>query len=235
LLSEPTPIGARLIRGALTLARSEWNPAWRYGDIIRAELGAAGHVAVNPRQVLGKIGVRTMARLKRRFLVPRLANRDVIPIAELPTYRDIQDFDTHGEDYRATRLYRWLKRSADEGKPVKARGVICDTEERILSYYFTYLDLFLSVKQRGYSYRGDDEICFGVTADGGIVHMRRGTHRLAAAHLLGLPFITGFVTHVDPAWLDSIERLKSGGPISAIALSLRELQAEKAKAGQQRL
>jgi hypothetical protein len=80
------------------------------------------------------------------------------------------------------------------------------------------------MKQHGYSYRGDDEICFGVTADGGLVHMRRGTHRLTAAHLLGLPFVTGYVTHVDPVWIDSIEHPKSGGPIAAIALALRQLQ-----------
>ena len=30
----------------------------------------------------------------------------------------------------------------------------------------TYLDLFRSLQQRGYAYRGDDEICFGITATG---------------------------------------------------------------------
>jgi hypothetical protein len=126
-------MGARLIRAALTLAPKAWNPAWRYGDVIRIELGAAAHIAVDPQQVLGKIGARAMARLKRRFLVPRLANCNVTPIAELPTYRDIQDYAAHGEDFRATRLYRWLQQSADEGKPINARGVICDTEERMLA------------------------------------------------------------------------------------------------------
>ena len=215
----------RLIRGALSLAPGTWNPAWRCGDVIRTELGAAARIAIDPRQVLGKIGLRTMNGLKRRFLVPRLAVCEFRPIAELPTYRDVEDFAAHGDDYRATRLYRWLKQSADEGMPVLARCIVCDTEQRMLDYYLTYLGLFRSLQQHGYVYRGEDEICFGVTAAGGIVHMRRGTHRLASAHFLKLPLVTGLVTHADPAWVDQAVRRNRGGPIAAIALSLRAFQA----------
>ena len=218
-------VNPSVVRIALTIAPGQWNPAWRYGPLIRRELGAARRIAVDPRQVLGKIGTRTMDGLKRRFLVPQFASYKLRPIAELPTYRDVEDFAAHGDDYRATRLYRWLKQSAEEGKPVTARGIVCDTEQRMLDYYFTYLDLFRSLQQRGYAYRGDDEICFGITADDGIVHMRRGTHRLAMAHYLGLPFVTGFVTHVDPAWVDSARQRSGGGPLDAIALSLRRFQA----------
>jgi hypothetical protein len=224
-LGKGDAIRARLIRAALSLAPGTWNPAWRYGDVIRADLGSAARIAVDPRQVLGKIGMRTMNGLKRRFLVPQLGALQFRPIAELPTYRDVEDFAAHGDDYRATRLYRWLKQSADEGMPVNARGIVCDTEQRMLDYYFTYLDLFRSLQQRGYAYRGEDEICFGVTAEGGIVHMRRGTHRLASAHFLNLPFVTGVVTHADPAWVGQAVRRNGGGPIAAIALSLRPFQA----------
>jgi len=211
---------------ALSAAPATWNPAWRYGDTIRANLGAAARIAIDPRQVQGKIGARIMMGLKHQFLVSNLAGREVRPIAELPTYRDIEDYAAHGDDYRATRLYRWLAQSAEEGMPVNARGVLCDTEDRMLDYYFTYLDLFRSLQQRGYAYRGDDEICFGVTATGGIVHMRRGTHRLAAAHFLGLPFVTGCVTHVDPAWVEASRPRNRGGPLAAIALSLRAFQRQ---------
>ena len=218
-------VNPRVIRAALSLAPGTWNPAWRYGEVIRGELGSAARIAIDPRQVLGKIGMRTMNGLKRRFLVPQLGSRQFRPIAELPTYRAVEDFAAHGDDYRATRLYRWLKQSADEGMPVNARGVVCDTEQRMLDYYTTYLDLFRSLQQRGYAYSGRDEICFGITAEGGIVHMRRGTHRLACAHFQGLPFVTGYVTHVDPAWVESARRRNGGGPLEAIALSLRPFQA----------
>jgi hypothetical protein len=218
-------VSPRVIRVALSLAPGTWNPAWRYGDVIRAELGSGARIAIDPRQVLGKIGTRTMNGLKRRFLVPQLGVCEFRPIAELPTYRDVEDFAAHGDDYRATRLYRWLKQSADEGTPVNARGIMCDTEQRMLDYYFTYLDLFRSLQQRGYAYRGEDEICFGVTAEGGVVHMRRGTHRLASAHFLKLPFVTGLVTHADPAWVEQAVRRNGSGPLAAIALSLRAFQA----------
>jgi hypothetical protein len=218
-------VSPRVIRAALSLAPATWNPAWRYGDTVRAELGPSARIAVDPHQVLGKIGMRTMNGIKRRFLVPQLGALQFRPIAELPTYRDVEDFAAHGDDYRATRLYRWLKQSADEGMPVNARGIVCDTEQRMLDYYSTYLDLFRSLQQRGYAYRGGDEICFGVTAEGGIVHMRRGTHRLASAHFLNLPFVTGVLTHADPAWVDQAVRRNGGGPIAAIALSLRPFQA----------
>jgi hypothetical protein len=224
LPEDPAPFKARLVRLALAVAPATWNPAWRYGDAIRANLGPAARIAIDPRQVQGKIGARIMAGLKRQFLVPDLARREVRPIAELATYRDIEDYAAHGDDYRATRLYRWLKQSAEEGMPVNARGVVCDTEDRMLDYYFTYLELFRSLQQRGYAYRGDDEICFGVTATGGIVHMRRGTHRLAAAHFLGLPFVTGCVTHVDAAWVEAARPRNRGGPLEAVALSLRAFQ-----------
>jgi len=231
LPGDPTAIGPRLIGAALSVAPGTWNPAWRYGDLIRAVLGPAARIAIDPRQVQGKIGMRTMAGLKRRFLAPRLAAAEVRPIAELPTYRDIEDYAAHGDDYQATRLFRWLKQSAAEGMPVTARGIVCDTEQRMLDYYFTYLDLFRSLQQRGYVYRGEDEICFGVTATGGIVHMRRGTHRLAAAHFLGLPFVTGYVTHMDPAWVSAAQARETrgtekGGPLGAVALSLRPFQAQ---------
>ena len=226
-------IAPRVIRAALSLAPGAWNPAWRYGDVIRAELGSARRISVDPRAVVGKIGLRTMNGLKQRFLVPGLGSYQFRSIAELQTYRDVEDFAAHGDDYRATRLYRWLKQSADEGMPVLARGVVCDTEQRMHDYYVTYLDLFRSLQQHGYVYRGEDEICFGVTAAGGIVHMRRGTHRLASAHFLKLPLVTGLVTHVDPAWVDQVVRRNGGGPLAAIALSLRAFQAPEGQTAAQ--
>ncbi len=214
------------MRGALSLAPGTWNPAWRCGDAIRASVGEQARIAIDPRKVEGKISARAMVGLKPRFLVPNLAGRDVRGIPDLHTYRDIEDFAAHGDDYRATRLFRWLKQAADEGRPINARGVVCDTEERMLDYYRTYLELFRSLQRQGYRYRGEDEICFGATASGGIVHMRRGTHRLAAAHFLRLPFVTGYVTHADPVWVQRCCARERGGPLDAIAVSLRAFQVQ---------
>jgi hypothetical protein len=212
-----------MVARLLALAPGGWNPAWRCGEAIRAALGEGARIAVDPRRVLGKLPAGEMAKLKRRFLVPGLAARRLTPIAELHTYRDVEDFAAHGDDHESTRLFRWLKQAAAEGRPINARGVVCDSEDRMLDYYRTYLALFRSLQRDGYRYSGPDEICFGIGAAGEIVHMRRGTHRLVSAHFLGLPSVTGYVTHADPAWVAACRRRFRAGPVAAIAAGLREM------------
>lgn len=214
------------MRAALSVTPAAWNPAWRWGNAVRASLGEDARIAIDPRAVEGKVSARIMTGLKARFLAPDLAACDVRSIPDLHTYRDIEDFAAHGDDHRATRLFQWLKQEAEKGSPINARGIVCDTEERMLGYYRTYLELFRSLQRQGYNYRGEDEICFGMTASGGIVHMRRGTHRLAAAHFLKLPFVTGYVTHADPMWVATCPVPEKGGPLEAIAVSLLALQTQ---------
>lgn len=212
-----------MIERVLALAPGTWNPAWRRGRAIRVALGAARRVSVDPRKVIGKLPAAEMEALKPLFLAPGLVDRGLRPIESLHTYRDVEDFAAHGDDYERTRLFQLLKQSAVEGRPVNARGVVRDTEDKMLDYYRTYLALFRSLQRDGYRYRGDDEICFGIAADGSIVHMRRGTHRLATAHFLRLPSVTGYVTHADPAWVAACRRRYPGGPIAAMAAALREI------------
>ncbi|MBL9034577.1 MAG: hypothetical protein JNN33_07435 [Rhodospirillaceae bacterium] len=212
-----------MISGLLALAPAAWNPAWRCGEAIRAALGEGARIAVDPRRVIGKLAAGEMAPLKTHFLVPGLAGRQLTPIRELHTYRDVEDFAAHGDDYAATRLFRWLQQAAAEGRPINARGVTCDSEDKMLDYYRTYLDLFRRLQRDGYRYTGPDEICFGIGAGSEVVHMRRGTHRLASAHFLGLPSVTGYVTHADPAWVAACRVRHGGGPVAAIAAALRAL------------
>ena len=90
----------------------------------------------------------------------------------------------------------------------------------------TYTDLIYKRLQRdGYRYSGPDEICFGMAAGGAIVQMRRGTHRLVSAHFLGLPSVTGYVTHADPDWVAACRGKWRTGPIEAIAAGIGELNA----------
>lgn len=181
---------------------------------------------VDPRRVVGKFPARGIAEVKRRFLVAGLAQAGVIPLPELHTYRDVEDFAAHGDDHANSRLFRWLQQSAAEGRPINARGIVCDTEAKMLDYYQTYLELFRSLRRDGYRYNGPDEICFGIGAAGEIVHMRRGTHRLVSAHFLGLPSVTGYVTHADPAWVAACRTKFGGHPLKAIAAGLRALSLD---------
>jgi hypothetical protein len=57
--------------------------------------------------------------------------------------------------------------------------------------------MFESMRDNGYRYDGGDHMCFGIGAKGDFVLVRRGTHRLAAAHILGLRQVTGLVTKID--------------------------------------
>ena len=223
LPSTPSASRKTAIAGALALAPGAWNPAWRCGPAIRRTLGGRARVAIDPRRVIGKLPASEMAALKTRFLVPGLADRALTPIAVLHTYRDVEDFAAHGDDHESSRLFRWLKQAAAEGRPINARGVVCDTEAKMLDYYRTYLALFRSLQRDGYQYSGDDEICFGIGAAGQVIHMRRGTHRLVSAHFLGLPSVTGYVTHADPAWVAECRARHGGGPIAAMAAGLRAL------------
>lgn len=223
LPSTPNAARSTAIAGALALAPGAWNPAWRCGLAIRRALGDRARVAIDPRQVIGKLPASEMAALKSRFLVSGLATRALTPISVLHTYRDVEDFAIHGDDHESSRLYRWLKEAAAEGRPINARGVVCDTEAKMLDYYRTYLALFRSLQRDGYQYSGDDEICFGIAEAGQLVHMRRGTHRLVSAYFLGLPSVTGYVTHADPAWVAECRARHGGGPIQAMSAGLRAL------------
>ncbi len=216
-----------MIGRLLSLAPGAWNPAWRRGESVRNALGERARIAIDPRRVAGKMPAEAMGEVKHRFLVPRLGARGLTALRDLHTYRDVEDFAQFGDDHAASRLFQWLRRSAATGAPINARGIVCDTEAKMLDYYRTYLELFRSLQRDGYRYSGPDEICFGVAADGSVVHMRHGTHRLVSAYFLGLPSVTGYVTHADPDWVAACRGRFSGGPITAIAAALSELSEAK--------
>lgn len=226
----PSARKADLIDSLLSWAPGSWNPAWLRGDSVRAALGEQARIAVDPRCVLGKVPAAIMADVKHRFLVPGLAHCGLTAILDLHTYRDVEDFAQFGDDHAASRLFQWLQRAAAAGEPINARGIVCDTEAKMLDYYRTYLELFRSLRRDGYHYSGPDEICFGIAADGSVVHMRHGTHRLVSAHFLGLPSVTGYVTHADPDWVAACRSKWRTSPVQAIAAGLRELGATAAPA-----
>lgn len=178
------------------------NPAWRRATVARAVLGSDLAVTVRPGRVSRKVDSAAMGPIKDRFLVTGLDALPAQPIDELYTYGDMADVAKHGENLPETRLYRWLMASWAAGRPVEGRGQVFDTEEKIRSYCRSNLDLLRSLQRDGYKYAGDDEICFGITAGGDLLHMRRGTHRMAAARILELPSVTGRITHVDQSFAE---------------------------------
>lgn len=169
-----------------------------------------------------------MGPIKDRFMVTGLDALPVQPIDELYTYGDMADVAKHGENLSETRLYRWLMASWTAGRPVEGRGQIFDTEKKIRSYCRSNLDLLRSLQRDGYKYAGNDEICFGITAVGDLLHMRRGTHRMAAARILELPSVTGRITHVDQSFAERAvaearQRGEGGSVVQILGRAIQEV------------
>jgi hypothetical protein len=181
------------------------NPAWNSAAALGVFPGGLP-VALHPARVAVKIETQAATGLKRRFLVDGLGGLPVTPVTALYTYRDMEDIARYGADWRATRLGQWLLACLAAGRPQLVRGAMITTEAEIAAYYHGYLKMFESMRTDGYRYDGDDHMCFGITAEGGVVLVRRGTHRIAAAHILGLSQVTGRVTHIDRRFAEAAVR-----------------------------
>ncbi len=187
------------------------NPAWNLGAVAERQFGDALNVSVNPLRIRRKLASTAVADIKDRFLVDGLCDLPSERIEDLYTFMDMSDIAKYGDDLPKTRLYQWLKASWAAGRPVYGRGRNFNSEEKILDYCGEYLNLYRSMERDGYRYSGDDEICVGICADGEIVHMRRGTHRMAAAQILELPSVSARVTHVDRTFAQEAVRAGNGG------------------------
>jgi len=196
--------GDGIWRGLAPLSARIWpsidNPAWEQARVAADALGAGLQVAVAPMRIRRKLTAKAVNPIKDRFLVAGLGDLPSDPIDSLYTYMDMSDIARFDGELEKTRLYQWLKASWTAGRPVEGRGRIFNSEVEITAYCRGYLDLYNSMKRDGYRYSGDDDICLGIAADGEIVHVRRGTHRMAAAQILELPSVSARITHVDRAW-----------------------------------
>ncbi|MBL8711089.1 MAG: hypothetical protein JNL25_17980 [Rhodospirillaceae bacterium] len=213
------------VPAALRLWPGLGNPVWKDRRAAALALGPALAVRVAPQRVRRKLDPRAAATIKEGFLIQGLDQMPKQDVRDLYTYFDMLDVARHGENMAATRLYRWLKASWEAGRPVTGRGQVFDSEERIADYYRTYLELYRSLQRDGYRYDGADEICFGIGADGEIFHIRRGTHRLAAAHILELPSVSGRITHIDRRFATQAVAAAGARPGGTTAILADAIQA----------
>lgn len=189
-------IRRRLAPVSLGIWPSLSNPAWRSAGAARL-FGDRLRVSVNPARVTSKMKSDVRWALRNSFLVERLDLLPTDPVTGLYTYRDMEDIARHGADWRATRLGQWLKAAIEAGRPPLVRGARVTNEAEIEAYYRVYWTMFESMRDNGYRYQGRDDMCFGIGAEGNVVLIRRGTHRLAAAQILGVPKVDGRITHID--------------------------------------
>jgi hypothetical protein len=204
-----TELGEDLRRRLAPVSLRLWpglgNPAWGsagaarlFGDRLKIDLDTA--------RVTRKIASDSVRSLRGRFLVAGLDGLPATPVAALYTHRDMEDIARYGADWRSTRIGQWLLACLAAGRPPFVRGRFITNEAEIEAYYGGYLAMFESMRDTGYRYDGDDHMCFGIGAEGGFVLVRRGTHRLAAAHILGLKQVTGLVTKIDRRFAEAAVR-----------------------------
>jgi hypothetical protein len=186
----------RLAPVSLRLWPGLGNPAWNSAGAQRL-FGSRLRIALDPRRIARKLDTEAAASLRGAFLVSGLDALPSTPISALYTYGDMEDIARFGSDWRSTRLGQWLLACLAAGRPPFVRGARIATEAEIEAYYRGYLAMFESMRNEGYRYEGADHMCFGIGAGGDFVLVRRGTHRLAAAHILGLKQVSGVVTRVD--------------------------------------
>lgn len=186
----------RLAPVSLRLWPGLGNPAWNSAG-ARHVFGERLQIELDPGRVLRKVTSDAAGRLRGAFLVSGLDALPTTPVSALYTFRDMEDIARYGADWRSTRIGQWLLASLAAGRPPLVRGALVTNEAQIEAYYRGYLTMFESMRDRGYRYDGTDHMCFGIGASGDFVLVRRGTHRLAAAHILGLKQVNGIVTKID--------------------------------------
>lgn len=218
-------LGEGIVRAVAPISVKIWpslrNPVWRHAAAAELLLGQALLVSVDPKRVRRKLTAKAVLPFKNRFLVPDLGTLPSEPMQDLYTYMDMADIATHGENFAKTRLYQWLRASWLAGRPVTGRGTVFDSDATIEAYCRTYLDLYRSMQRDGYRYNGDDEICLGLGGAGEIVHIRRGTHRMAAAQILELPSVSARITHIDLSFAEAATRTAGFDVVGALGRAIQ--------------
>lgn len=215
-------IWRRIAPLSLKLWPSLSNPAWDQAALAERLLGRSLRVNVDPKRICRKLSASAVAPIKGRFLIAGLGELPSDRVKDLYTYMDMSDIARYGEDFENLRLYQWLKASWAAGRPVDGRGRVFDSDAKIEEYCRYYLDLYRSMERDGYNYAGDDDICLGISADGEILHIRRGTHRMAAAHILELPSVSARITHIDRAFAEAaVARSVSKDPRAALGEAIK--------------
>jgi hypothetical protein len=215
----------RLAPVSLAIWPSLSNPAWGSAGAARTFADRL-EVAIAPGRITRKLSPGALPQVRGRFLVQGLDRLPTDPVAGLYTTRDMEDIARHGADWRSTRLGKWLLAALDSGRRPLVRGALITSETEIEAYYRGYLTMFESMRADGYRYQGDDHMCFGVLASGEVILIRRGTHRLAAAQILGLPAVTGRVTQIDRGFAEAaLKKSPGSNPAEAILEALRAVAA----------
>ncbi|MDT8878297.1 hypothetical protein RSO68_02305 [Halomonas saccharevitans] len=128
-------------------------------------------------------------------------------------YRFISDLDEHRNDLTCSESFQHFMSQLEAGKPWRShqKGVLLDSQARILAYLRVYLSFLDDMAARGFDAgRGKDQLGVAVSREGRLIKINRGLHRLAMAQRLGLPSVPVAVKAVHREWWESVTQGISG-------------------------
>lgn len=156
------------------------------------------------------------------------------------TFHEAQAIYAAGLNFRESVTYREDFRQIKRGKPLRRNKVLIDTPELLDQYYQRFVELFLSIEKHGVlslaqartfepSFdsgsavrdwkvsRGEREIGVAIGAQGEVVVLPGGKHRLAIASVLGVDQVPVELRMVHCQWVESlagegcwIDRIRDG-------------------------
>jgi len=201
-----------------------------YGERLLIEIDPAsmtrvmrGWLADGPRQV----------HTLDAFLSAASWQRLALPLGSTEVTRQMQELFAAGMDHTRTQTYRNMLRALRQGKPASRRRQILDSEAAIESYFADVRGLVESIRTNGVvSHRTgagtfvvDRDIGVALDADGDIVKLPGGQHRVAIASALGIPRIPVEVRMIHTGLLRGLMDRKGLDAVEAVLAACADASA----------
>ncbi|MBL8709262.1 MAG: hypothetical protein JNL25_08720 [Rhodospirillaceae bacterium] len=187
-------------------------------------IGDAVNLTVPPAQLVAKLPRSAVDREPARFVFAGdwAAAAQTRPHEQaVQSMRDLLD---HGADIENSEVHRRLSAQLAAGRPWAKAGTLFDSAEKIRAYCEDCIATGRSIERLGYrSDLPNDAIEVIVTADGSLVHLRRGNHRVAFARLFAVPLVPVEVRHVHRDFVMSCLRRHRQSWLTSLRAGLRQL------------
>ncbi|MCB1432806.1 MAG: hypothetical protein KDK75_10160 [Alphaproteobacteria bacterium] len=174
------------------------------------------------------------------------------PLDKSVIHREVAELLAHGGRYRGTAGYAALVRRLEAGRPAIRNLQDLDSIARIDGYFEDLHRLIVSIRDNGYRRRPDydglesasdaakasspvrpvlvelmeSEIGIGVDADGSLVRVGPGNHRMAIARQLGLARVPVELRLFHAAWVRR-QMAQGKGPLQSITAGVRRIGAKQ--------
>jgi hypothetical protein len=145
--------------------------------------------------------------LKRApFVIPKDKNISLMLYEEdEDIYQFILNLWENDFDYTQNPYYKSLKLRMNGSKPVRRKGFNFKTEKDLEEFFKRYEILLKSMSKNGYnSNLKQDELLVWIGSDGGLIKSIAGRHRMAAAKIVGAPFVPVRIRHIHQGWIEKV-------------------------------